>query len=768
MMRLPLLLTCWLLSSSLAVAGDWYHWRGPEQTGVSRETNLPDKFSLDPKAPDSNLIWKAPYGGRSTPIVMNGRVFIINGAGDGLDEQERVMCFDANTGKVLWEQRFNVFQTDIVSNRVGWTTLAADQETGNIYAHGIQGLLFCFDRDGKILWSHSMTEEYGRISGYGGRVTSPIVDENLVILGMVNASWGEQARGSNRFVAFDKKTGTPVWWSELPVTAPATYYSVPVIAVINGERELITGASDGSVQGIRSRTGQHLWSFKLGSRAINNSPVVQGTRVYVSHGEENDDTNVQGRVACLDVGKITNGKPEVVWKVDGIRAGFVSPILHEGRLYCADDKAMMYCLDAETGKQLWKYKYGRTARGSGVLADGKIYIAEVASNFHILKPGPKKCEALHEQFFRSSDGQQVVELNGNPAIANGRIYFQTRDDIYCVGKKDVKAATAASPEGPKEAPADKSAKVAHIQIVPADVVLRPGESVSFKVLGFDDKGRFVRDVSSGKYTLAGMLPPTLPPGAPAPKAAAPATPPPPLQGEISGDGKLTIAKAPPGQAGRVVVSAEGQTSYARVRVVPNLPYKQDFDKVPVGRVPAGWVNAQGKFLVEQKDGATVLRKTSDNPNPLLARAFAYIGPPTMKDYVIECDLSGTRKGSDLPDMGIVNARYSLILDGNKQQLRLLSWEALPRVDKSISFPWKENVWYRMKLVVDAQGDKAITRGKVWPRDQKEPEAWSIEFEDPVPNKEGSPALYGYSTGILGNDSGTIVYYDNVSIVSKAR
>src|SRR5436305_1411355 len=124
-----------------ARANDWPQWRGPEQNGVSREKDLPDRFSINnPEDPKSNLVWKQPFGGRSAPIVMNGRVYIINDAEEGtIREQERVMCFDADSGKVLWEYRFNVFFTDIVSNRVGWTNLAGDPETGNVYAHGVQG-----------------------------------------------------------------------------------------------------------------------------------------------------------------------------------------------------------------------------------------------------------------------------------------------------------------------------------------------------------------------------------------------------------------------------------------------------------------------------------------------------------------------------------------------------------------------------------------------------------------------------------------------------
>jgi hypothetical protein len=43
--------------------GDWPDWRGPNRDGVSREKNLPEKWSLS----GQSLAWKAPYGGRSPP-----------------------------------------------------------------------------------------------------------------------------------------------------------------------------------------------------------------------------------------------------------------------------------------------------------------------------------------------------------------------------------------------------------------------------------------------------------------------------------------------------------------------------------------------------------------------------------------------------------------------------------------------------------------------------------------------------------------------------
>ncbi|HKI32690.1 MAG TPA: PQQ-binding-like beta-propeller repeat protein, partial [Gemmataceae bacterium] len=145
---------------------DWPEMRGPEQNGVARDKNLPDSFSPDPNDKDGNLIWKQPFGGRSTPVVMNGRVFVINPTTEGVSAEERlhleerVMCFDADNGKVLWEHKFPIFHTDIVAARVGWTSVVGDPETDNVYAHGVQGLLFCFEgKTGKVLWQKSLTEE---------------------------------------------------------------------------------------------------------------------------------------------------------------------------------------------------------------------------------------------------------------------------------------------------------------------------------------------------------------------------------------------------------------------------------------------------------------------------------------------------------------------------------------------------------------------------------------------------------------------------------
>ncbi len=113
--------------------GDWPEMRGPNRDGQSAETGLPEKWALN----GENFLWRAPYGGRSAPIVMGNRVCVQNPAGRGTELQERVMCLDADTGKVAWEYKFNIYQSDVPPHRVGWASPAADPQTGNIYALGV-------------------------------------------------------------------------------------------------------------------------------------------------------------------------------------------------------------------------------------------------------------------------------------------------------------------------------------------------------------------------------------------------------------------------------------------------------------------------------------------------------------------------------------------------------------------------------------------------------------------------------------------------------
>src|SRR5215475_10328367 len=187
--------------------GDWPEARGPNGDGISTETGLIDKWALN----GQNLVWRAPHVGRSAPIVMGNRVYVQNPSGKGSTLQERIMALDADTGKVVWEYKFNDFQSDVPPHRIGWASPAADPETGNIYAFSVGAQVVALTKDGKLLWDRSIGEEFAAFTTHGGRTMSPIIDGDLVIVSAAISSWGTGASRQHRFVALDKRTGDIVW-----------------------------------------------------------------------------------------------------------------------------------------------------------------------------------------------------------------------------------------------------------------------------------------------------------------------------------------------------------------------------------------------------------------------------------------------------------------------------------------------------------------------------------------------------------------------------
>ncbi len=714
------------LAFAVVVAGDWAEWRGPARDGISTEKNLPTKWS----PAGENLAWRAPYGGRSAPIVMGDRVYIQNSAGQGETLQERVMCFDANNGKLLWEHRFNVYLSDVPPHRIGWASPGGDPATGNVYVFGVGGNLIALNRDGKVLWERSLGEDFGLLTTHGGRTVSPLIDGDLVIVSGVTFMWGQHGRGGHRFIAFDKKTGETMWISSPGQRPYDTTYAPPIIANVNGTRLLIQGASDGFFHAIKPQTGEPVWRIEVSKRGLNTGVVVRGTTAILTHSEENLDSSEMGMMIAVDAtAKGDIKQDQAKWSVKGWQGGFSSPVLDGDRIYQIDNGANIAAFDVNSGKQLWLQNLGTIQKASPVFADGKLYVGTENGKFFILKPSATGCEVLDEDWLGSADHPEPVI--GSAAVANGRVYVVSEKGLYAIGKKS--NGTSKPTSSTAEGSSVSSNAVTHVQVVPTELFLKPGDKVSFRARLFDAQGNFIREEPAAQWSLDQ------------------------LKGTVT-NGQLTVAGDAISQAGLVKATVEGVTGSASVRVFPPLPWTETFDAYAVNAAPPSWVSMTMKFGVRDQNGNKVLAKLTEGSS-LLTRSRAYIGPSDFSNYTVEADVMATQKRRQQGDAGIIAQRYVLTLYGNIQTLHLEPWQPETARTKTISYAWKPDTWYRMKLQVENLPDgKTRARGKVWPASEAEPAEWMIERIDPIPNRQGAPGIFGNGLAEL--------YFDNVKVYAN--
>jgi outer membrane protein assembly factor BamB len=696
--------------------GDWPDARGPFRDGRSSETGLIERWALK----GENFLWRAPYGGRSAPLVMGNRVYVQNPAGLGASLQERVMALDADSGKPVWEYKFNIFQSDVPPHRVGWASPAADPETGNIYALGVGATVIALNRDGKLLWDRSIGEEFAAFTTHGGRTSSPIVDGNLVIVSAAISSWGTGASRQHRFVALDKRSGDIVWVASPGGRPYDTNYSAPVIATIAGTRLLITGSGDGGVYAMKAQTGEKVWGFLAAKRAVNTGVAVSGNTVIISHGDENLDTPELGLIAAID-GSQKGDIKTTLWKHHGDQYGFSSPVIDGTRVYQIDNVGKLTAYDLEKGTKLWTLAVGTGQKAPLVMADGKLYFGTEGGKVFIVRPHADRGEILSQVELPPSTDENAGQSAGVPepvfggmAISRGRVFFASTGGVYAIGSRTAKPQTGFAVNEPL--PAGEGA-AAWLQVSPTELVLKPGQAVKLHVRSFDAQGRLLKEESGATWTLTG------------------------LKGNVAADGTFTPDAGTPEQAGTIKATVGTLSGDARARVVRPLPWTETFDAMEEKTLPPGWiVVGTARTAVGTIDGQKALVKQPDET--IFKRYRAFVGPVDLSNYTIEADVRGASRRRQMPALGVIAQRYAFVIYGNDEVMKIESWGPETLRSADAPFQWKPDTWIHLKLRVENMPDGRVrARGKAWPTGQPEPANWMVEKLDPIGNRKGAPGFF---------------------------
>jgi outer membrane protein assembly factor BamB len=427
-----------LITIVVALAGharagaDWPEFRGPWSDGYvsAPGDNKIAGFPLH-WSETENVKWKTeiPDRGWSTPVVMDGQVWLTTATADGHDFF--ALCVDADTGKIRYNEKiFHCDTPEPLGNNVNsYATPSPVIERGRVYVHfGSYGTACLDTATGKVVWKRDDLP----CRHYRGPSSSPILFENLLILTFDGANLQYSA-------ALDKNTGWTVWKTDRSVAwndenDPGQMakdgdrrkaHSTPLIVTANGKLQMLSAGAK-AAYAYDPRSGKELWRVQYYDWSAAPRPLFDNGLAYFVTGLTKTELLA---VKTDGAGDVTDS--HVQWRVKTHVGKYSSPILVDGLIYTAADESFVSCLDAASGNVVWNERIGGGYQASPIYADGRLYFFNQQGTTTVLKPG-RTCDILATNTL--ADG-----FMASPAAAGKAFYLRTRTHLYRIESGDAES-----------------------------------------------------------------------------------------------------------------------------------------------------------------------------------------------------------------------------------------------------------------------------------------------------------------------------------------
>jgi outer membrane protein assembly factor BamB len=393
-------------ASLSAAPADWPQWRGPERTGVSKETGLLQKW---PEA-GPKLLWTSEGvgDGFATVAVVGGRLYTQGKR----DEKNFVIALDVETGKEVWS----------VENGPGYSNSYGDGPRGTptvegdvLYALGAEGDLACLEiATGKSRWTLNLLKEFGGKNTHWGLSESPLIVGKLLLC----TPGGKDAT----IAALDKTNGKAVWTSKGLSDPPA--YSSLITFEAAGVPQVVNVTAKG-IAGVALEDGRFLWRYDRAANGTANiaTPIYSDGHVFVT-----SDYGTGCALLKLKPDGEADGKKKVaveeVYFTRDLKNHHGGVVLVKDHLYGYSSE-ILTCLEWKTGKVAWRDR--SVGKGSVVYADGCIYAVGEKGKIGLVKATPEKYEELGR--FEIEHGKQNAWAH--PVVSGGRLYVRTQNKVRC-------------------------------------------------------------------------------------------------------------------------------------------------------------------------------------------------------------------------------------------------------------------------------------------------------------------------------------------------
>jgi outer membrane protein assembly factor BamB len=419
-------------------AANWPGLRGADGSGVTKEKNLPLRWSTN-----ENVAWRValPDRGNSTPIVWGGRVFITQATEGGT--RRNVMCFDRRNGKLLWQSGVTWTEMEPSHDDNPPCTPSPVTDGQRVVAWFGSAGVHCYDFDGRELWRSDL----GPQAHMWGYASSPILYRDLCFLNF--------GPGDRSFViALDKKTGRTVWKFDIPILGTnineqelrppdqkvpsgagstklseiAGSWATPLIVPVRGGDELVVPLPLQLIA-LAPRTGRQLWKSdgpNIGAYGL--APFhSDGFVAYASSGFRNNlmVARTGGR------GDVT--KTHRLWNqtLGDSQAHLGAGVIFQDHIYLVNAAGIAECFELKSGKTIWTERLPSTGAvgaswSSPVRVGDLLYVPNRNADVFVFKAAPK-----FELLAVNSIGGE--RMNASLAVSDGDIFIRTDKHLWCIG-----------------------------------------------------------------------------------------------------------------------------------------------------------------------------------------------------------------------------------------------------------------------------------------------------------------------------------------------
>jgi outer membrane protein assembly factor BamB len=222
--------------------------------------------------------------------------------------------------------------------------------------------------------------------------------------------------GPSYLLCLDRASGETVWKADRPSSVA---WSTPSI-VRHAEEELALVASQHGLDAYDVADGERVWTIERIEGAMVASPTPTPWGAVIGSGNK-------GQTMAIRFGESLRSPPEILWRTDEAASYFSSPLLHRGRLYMVNKVGVAFCLEAESGAEIWHQRLRGPCWASAFGCGDTVYFFGVDGAVEVFRAGDAP-EKLAENELREES-----RLYGY-AVASDRMILRYGRRLVCVGK----------------------------------------------------------------------------------------------------------------------------------------------------------------------------------------------------------------------------------------------------------------------------------------------------------------------------------------------